>query len=288
MPAERDGIGSGLATADPASRVELPIVLEPGVLEGRFGDPRLLVVDLCRPEVYAAGHVPGAVHLDYADIVAAQPPVGGLLPDDERLGGVLAGLGIDRDTHVIAYDDEGGGRAARLVWTLHVTGHRRASMLDGGMHAWVNERYPLEADPVTPRPTRAHFAAGEDARADLEYIRMRLGDRDVALLDTRTPEEYAGTNVRAARGGHLPGAVNMDWVLAMDRGRNLRLRPEAELRSLLEGLGVTPDKEVIVYCQTHHRSSHTYVVLKSLDYPRVRGYPGAWSEWGNRTDTPIE
>jgi len=97
-----------------------------------------------------------------------------------------------------------------------------------------------------------------------------------------------GSSVLAARGGHIPGAVNMDWVLAMDKARDLRLRSPEELRRMLERRGVTPDKEVIVYCQTHHRSSHTYVMLKSLGYPRIRGYPGAWSAWGNRRDTPVE
>jgi thiosulfate/3-mercaptopyruvate sulfurtransferase len=115
-----------------------------------------------------------------------------------------------------------------------------------------------------------------------------LDDPEVVVLDVRTPAEFAGDDVRAARGGHIPGAVNMDWTLAIDRGRNLRLKPEGDLRRMLEELGVTPDKEVIVHCQTHHRSAHTYMVLKSLGYPRIRGYDGSWSEWGNDQNTPIE
>ncbi len=74
----------------------------------------------------------------------------------------------------------------------------------------------------------------------------------------------------------------------IDQQRNLRLKPAEELRALLEAVGVTPDREVIAYCQRHHRSSHTYVVLKSLEYRRIKGDPGAWSEWGNLADTPIE
>ena len=94
--------------------------------------------------------------------------------------------------------------------------------------------------------------------------------------------------MRAGRGGHIPGAVNLDWVNAIDQTRALRFQPESVLRDLLESRGITPDREVMVYCQTHHRSSHTYMVLRSLGYPRIRGYPGAWSEWGNDPATPVE
>ncbi len=74
----------------------------------------------------------------------------------------------------------------------------------------------------------------------------------------------------------------------MDRARNLRLKSENELREMLEGLGVLPNKEVITHCQNHHRSSHTYIMLKALGYPRIMGYPGSWSEWGNDLELPIE
>jgi thiosulfate/3-mercaptopyruvate sulfurtransferase len=80
----------------------------------------------------------------------------------------------------------------------------------------------------------------------------------------------------------------MNWIDAMDREHNLRLKSADTLHRMLEAIGVTPDKEVVVYCQTHHRSAHTYMVLKHLGYPTVRGYPGAWSEWGNDPMLPVE
>jgi len=115
-----------------------------------------------------------------------------------------------------------------------------------------------------------------------------LHDPNVVFVDTRTLAEYRGETRRAERAGHIPGAVNFDWVNAIDQTRSLRLKPAQELKQVLSQMGVTPDKEVIAYCQTHHRSAHTYIVLKSLGYPRVRGYPGSWSEWGNSPETPIE
>lgn len=265
-----------------------PRLLEPAQLAQRLDAAGLLVVDLCRPQIYAAMHVPGAVHLDYTAIVASRPPVGGLLPEPAALAAALSGIGLTPEHHVVAYDDEGGGKAARLLWTLDVLGHHRYSLLDGGLHAWADEGHPLEEGSATPAPSAYEAHIGEAHRADRDYILARLGDPDVVLLDTRTPEEYRGERRLAQRGGHIPGAVNMDWVRLLDPARNLRLQPEPALGELLDALGVRREREIIAYCQTHHRSAHTYVVLRALGFERVRGYPGAWSEWGNLPDTPVE
>ncbi len=266
----------------------LPLILEPEALAAGLGDPALLIVDLGKPASYAQCHVPGAVPLDYARIVAAEKPVMGRLPDDATLSQVLSELGLTPDRHIVAYDDEGGGRAARLLWTLDCLGHARHSLLNGGLHAWANEGFPCEQRPNAPALSAYHAQLGAAARADADYVRERLGAADCALLDARSPDEYHGVKKFAERAGHIPGAVNLEWTQAMDMNRNLRLRPAAELRALLEARGVTPDREVIVYCQTHHRSAHSYIMLKSLGYPRLRGYPGSWSEWGNRSDLPVE
>lgn len=268
--------------------VNLPLIVEPDVLAAHLGAEDLLVVDLSKPEVYARQHIPGALHVDYGQLVAARPPVLGLVADDAQLSKVFSALGLTGRCHVVAYDDEGGAKAARLLWTLDLLGHARRSLLNGGLRAWLAGGYPLsqEAARVTPSDYRATQHDG--VKADQAYILAHLHDPNAVLLDTRTPAEYRGEDKRAARGGHIPGAVNMDWTQALNPHDNLRVKPEGELRALLEGLGVTPDKEVITYCQTHHRSSHTYVLLKALGYARVRGYPGAWSEWGNNPDTPIE
>jgi len=266
----------------------LPLIVEPAELETRLGAENLLIVDLSRPETYAQAHLPGAVHLEYAQIVAARPPAMGMLPGAAPLSDVLGAIGATPDSHIVAYDDEGGGRAARLLWTLDVIGHPRYSLLNGGLQAWINERHPVNAEPVQ-RPRSSYPVTFSDgAVADKNYILERLRDPRVVIVDARSPAEYRGENRRAERAGHIPGAVNFDWVNEIDRARNLRLKPAEELKRMLSRLGVTPDKEVIAYCQTHHRSAHTYIMLKSLGYPRVRGYPGSWSEWGNSPDTPIE
>jgi thiosulfate/3-mercaptopyruvate sulfurtransferase len=266
----------------------LPLIVESDQLERMLGRSDLLIVNVGDEATYEEQHVPGAVHLDYENIIGMQSPATGLLPDDRRLGEVFSSLGLSPEVHVVAYDGDKNSMAARLLWTLDAVGHGAFSLLDGGLSAWIAEGHPTETGVTLPRPTCYRVEGHSLARADKSYILRHLNDSDVVLLDTRSPAEFAGRDVRAARGGHIPRAVNMNWTLAIDGAHYPRLRAADELRKLLEEVGATPDKEVVVYCQTHHRSSHTYVVLKSLGYSRVRGYDGSWSEWGNDPETPIE
>jgi thiosulfate/3-mercaptopyruvate sulfurtransferase len=269
------------------NRPDLPLILEPDALEPLLGNCDLLVVDLTKPASYAELHIPGAVYLDYGQIIAMRKPTMGLLPETALLENCFSSLGIDDAVHVVAYDDEGGGKAGRLLWTLEVMGHTRFSLLNGGLHAWANEGHALEQTPITPSIRQFRARPSQTPVADADYIKQHLGEAGIALLDARSADEYNGIKSYAEKAGHIPGAVNMDWLLALDQQRNLRLKPDADLEEILTGLGIRKDQEVVTYCHTHHRSSLTYIMLKALGFPRVKGYPGSWSDWGNRADTPI-
>ncbi len=266
----------------------MPLVIEPEQLEQKLGHDGLLVVDLCKPETFAKGHIPGAVHLDYAQIVRLDRPRMGLLPDATSLSNIFSSIGLTPKTQVVAYDDEGGGRAARFLWTLDTVGHKTASLLDGGLFSWTNEGHSLEITAHHPAQSKYAVNITDAPLASRDYILSHLNDPGVVLWDSRSALEYSGKKKFAERGGHIPGAINIDWFEVMDRSRNMRLKPEMDLRALLEGKGITRDKTVITYCQTHHRSALTYFVLKVLGYPNIKGYPGSWSDWGNSPDTPIE
>ena len=268
--------------------VDLPFIVEPDALEAALGTPGLLVVDLNDAAAFVQGHVPGAVNLPYPSLIGPQPPAMGRLASPEQLSRAFSSIGMSPDSHVVAYDAEGNGRAARLLWTLDAVGHRRASLLNGGWRAWAGEGHRVESGLVKPTLSDYRVSIKGDVIARKAYILGHLKDPKVLVLDVRSPAEYAGKDVRSARGGHIPGAVNMDWTQALDRARGLRLKPAAELRAILDKLGVTPDKEVITHCQTHQRSAHTYVVLKSLGFTRIKGYDGSWSEWGNDLSLPVE
>ena len=266
----------------------LPLLVEPAELESKLGTPGLLVVDLSRPEIHAQAHLPGAVAVDYSSINAAAPPAMGLLPDAARLSATLSAIGLTADTHVLAYDADGNTRAARFLWTLDVIGHTNYSLLNGGLIAWQQERRRVTNTPSAAVPSRYRATPLGDRVADKQWILEHLADRNIVLLDARTSEEYSGELVRALRGGHIPRAVNYDYANAIDRANGLRLKPAAEIQRALDQIGVTPDKEIVVYCQTHHRSAHTWFVLKQLGFGKLRGYPGSWSEWGNDPSLPVE
>ncbi len=270
------------------AKPNFPLLIEPAELAAHLGNPQLRLIDLNAAPLYARVHLPGAVPLEYAAITAARPPAQAELPAPAQLSAAFSAIGLRPEHHVVAYDDEGNGRAARLLWTLEAVGHRGASLLNGGLKAWLAEGRPTESGRPAIAPTPYPVQIVGDVAANKDYILAHLKDSGVVLVDARSPEEYAGRTKRAARAGHIPGAVNFPWTEAMDPQRQLRLKNQTQLKRMLEELGVTPNKEVITYCQTHHRSAHTYMVLKILGYPRVKAYPGSWSEWGNLPDTPIE
>ena len=272
---------------------QLPLVIEPQTLLDLQGDHSIRIIDLSSQQQYAQAHIPGALFLDYAQLVSSQPPFNGLLPDSEQFSRTLGSLGIGPQTHVLAYDEEGGGKAARLIWTLHAMGHQRASLLNGGLIAWYRENHPLSNEAVEPAgdlhspPYRVDFNR-QPVVADTEYILAHLDNPRTALLDARSPEEYLGQTRYAQRSGRIPGAQHFEWTRGMNPAANYRLQEKDKLLEELAALGLGPDREIIVYCQSHHRSALSYLMLKYLGYERVRGYPGSWSVWGNRMDTPID
>ncbi len=268
--------------------LELSAVISAAELSSIVNDPAILIIDVSAENEFTAGHIEGAVQLDYAAFVSAHPPVMGLLPDADQLSLVFSSIGLTTGHHVVAYDRDGGGKAGRLIYTLDAIGHTKNSLLDGGLQAWITEGHGTVSGSDLPVHTRYQAGTRGNNIADKDYIQSKLGEDSIILLDCRTADEFSGADVRAAKGGHIPGAVNFNWTDAMDPARPPLLRPEVELTSMFESIGVSKDKEVIAYCQTHHRSSHTYVVLKQLGYQNLKGYPGAWSDWGNDPDTPVE
>lgn len=266
----------------------LPLLIEADHLQSVLQRSDILIVDLCKPETYLQAHVPGAVHFDYSQIVAAEPPVMGLVPNIEHLNQLMSQIGATHDSHIIAYDDEGGGKAARLLYTLDIMGHKHYSLLNGGLHAWANEGHPLEAIPNSRAASQYQATLHEQPIATRQYIIEQLDNNAVQIVDARSDGEFTGARKMAEKGGHIPGAINIEWLMLMDRQKNLRLKSEDELKQLINNYHISPDKTVIVYCQTHHRSALTYVALKYLGFKDVKGYPGSWSDWGNNPDTPVE
>jgi thiosulfate/3-mercaptopyruvate sulfurtransferase len=200
--------------------------------------------------------------------------VPGMLISPEAFAAMMGQLGIDDNRAVVIYDSNWGMPAARVLWTLAYYGHSNASVLNGGWDRWQEEGRPINQviDPptpthFTPRPTAAHLA-------EISWVQSHLEDPNVILIDTRTPNEYAA--------GHLPNAISWDWMNGVPASGWDAVRPAEELAAELAALGVTPDKEIVTYCRSGARASHTYLLLRHLGYPRVRNYDGSWLEWSAR------
>lgn len=264
----------------------LPLVIEPDDLSARLQGPDLILVDLTNSARYAAGHLPGARFVDPKRTQLGLPPAPGLLPEKADMEALFGELGHNADAVYVVYDDEGGGWAGRFIWLLDVIGHTRYHYLNGGVLAWEAQGLPLSSAVAAPAGGPVTLTLHDEPTATREYLQGRLGAADLAIWDARAPTEYTGEKVVAAKGGHIPGAINFEWTAGMDKARNLRIRDD--IGDVLKDLGITPDKEVITHCQTHHRSGFTYLVAKALGYPRVKGYAGSWGEWGNHPDTPVE
>jgi thiosulfate/3-mercaptopyruvate sulfurtransferase len=259
---------------------ELSRLLETGA------SSNLQILDLRPPEAYTAGHLPGALHLDLWGVSLIDTDPAPLHAFMWMIEHVLAVHGVTADTPVVVYDEHSGIRAARAFWFLEYFGHPSVRLLDGGFSAWSRESLPTTRDSA-PSP-KSDWTGSREASAIATWrdVRGAIGRPDAVLLDTRTDGEYCGTLVRAKRGGAVPGAVHVEWTQNLTPDGDFK--PAAELREMYERAGVTPDREVITYCQGGYRAAHSYLALRLLGYPRVRAYIGSWKEWGDREGLPIE
>jgi len=260
-----------------------------------LNDPEVRIIESDEdPLLYAVGHIPGAVQVDWFSTL--QHPLRRDFLTQEKFEEVASNLGITNDTTVVFYGDKSNWFACYALWLFQYYGHKNVRIMNGGRAKWEKENRPLVKEVASYEKTTYHAKkADKKIRAFRDEVRKQSESKK-PLVDVRSPKEYSGELISmpnypqegATRGGHIPGAVSIPWAQAVNEADSTFKSPD-ELRALYEGKGIKPDEEVIAYCRIGERSSLTWFVLKYLlGYPKVKNYDGSWTEWGNLVDAPIE
>lgn len=242
------------------------------VLDARVSDPRL-------PMGYRMSHIPGAVPFDLNRDMYEMVPGGPRMKSADAIAKMLGERGIATESTIVLYDENTGPLAGTVYWLLKYLGHADVRVLNGGWHAWTRANAPTTKDVPQHTPVPYSARVDESQHSTAEWILENSARADVLLFDTRMDSEYYM--------GHLPGAVNLSFDAAVDVATQA-LKEDAILRAQFENIGVTPDKEIVVYCGSGSRSAHTFMVLQALGYPRVRNYKGSMLDWAHHRGLPLE
>ncbi|HET8658357.1 MAG TPA: sulfurtransferase [Micromonosporaceae bacterium] len=260
--------------------------------EKSLGAPGVVFVEVDEDtSAYDAGHLPGAVKLDWKKDL--QDPVRRDFVNRSQLEALLSAKGIGNDDTVILYGGNNNWFAAYAYWYLKLYGHRDVRLLDGGRKKWELDNRPLTTDPVS-RPRTSYVAHEQDRsiRAFRDEVLAAIGAKN--LVDVRSPDEYAGRLLapahlpqeQAQRGGHIPTALSVPWSKAANEDGTFK--SDDELRTLYTGAGLDGSRSTIAYCRIGERSSHTWFVLHELlGHDDVKNYDGSWTEYGSLVGVPV-
>lgn len=239
-------------------------------------------------EEYLAGHIPGAVFLDWTDdIIDPDDPIPVQAAPPARIAAVLGAAGIGEDTTVVAYDSHPSSQfATRLWWLLRYYGHDQVMVLNGGFPRWQREGRPISTEIPSYPPAIFTPRPRPEWRATAEEVLSLLGAPGVTIADVRDAGQYTNTIQRGARGGRIPGAVHVPREAFVD-AQGL-YRANAELQAVADSAGLQPDQHVVAYCNGGVAATTALFSLSLLGYPHLTNYDGSWNEWSARPELPIE
>lgn len=239
--------------------------------------------DISKDAVFDTSHIKGAIHVTRADISASEGAFHGEIANQKKIEKLLESHQISLDDQLVVYDHKGGCDAARFWLVLKCYGFENVQVYNEGLSDWKNNRLTFKKPTHDNSYSRITLT---DKRKEIlafkEDVIASIDQDNAVIVDTRMAEEYSGDLIKspAIVGGHIPGAVHLDWGNFVDFENNKNVKSIKDIRYNFEQKGVVPEKEIIVYCHTGTRSSHTYMLLKHvLKYPNVKNYDGSWVEW---------
>ncbi len=256
-------------------------------------DSTIAIIDVSKEADYNTEHLPGAINVSRSHFTDQEADFGGVIAPKAQMEELLSQLGITPTTRLILYDNKGLCEAARLWWILNRYGHKNMQLMNGGLAYWKLNNYPLSSEipPITKTNYQFEGEINNAHYASLEDVQNAIDNPNIALLDARTLDEYTGQFQKngAFKAGRIPNSEWCDWGNNVDYDSTQKFKSINELNALYSNLGITPDQEVIVYCQSGVRSAHTtFVLTELLGFKNVKNYDGSWIEWSYHDDLSID
>jgi len=281
-------LSSGVAQGQVSSYRRTELLIETKELGKLLSNSRLCLVDARPLEEYRLGHLPGAVSLPALATHDPDANRRGFPLPPERAEQLFRGVGISSNSQVVIYDDQGNRFAARVFYVLEFFGHSHVQVLNGGFKKWQSEGLPLTTDSPGIAPGDFKPLANSAIIATSEWVNAHLKDPQVRLLDARSGAEFKGERIQGPRGGHIPGAINLEWTRVINSGEIKTFLDAPSLAKLFSDAQISPGQEVVTYCQSGMRAADLYFALRLLGFERIRMYDGSWQEWSDLADLPVE
>jgi len=263
------------------------------------GGESIVVIDTRSPEEYAKGHIPGAVNIRDIFTYLANSDPEGIAAMQQAFADAFGKAGLSGKERAVVYEDAmntGYGQSCRGYYLLKMLGYPFASILHGGLRAWVGAGFPLSTAAATMKPVVFPFEADPSkVMVTKEDMLAALDDPSIVKLDVRDLDEWMGESSSpygkdfCPRMGRLPGATWIEWYQMMDAESDPPVfRPKEAMCAAFGKVGITPESTVYVYCFKGARASNTYVALREAGVQNVKIYFGSWNEWSRDFSLPIE
>jgi thiosulfate/3-mercaptopyruvate sulfurtransferase len=258
-----------------------------------------IVWDVRAADAYGKGHIAGAISIGDAAKILRDDNTEDFIATD-RIEKILGTAGLDPKREIIVYGSRGSWNPYFGLYTVQYFGGRNVSVYHEGIEGWTAAGRPINSEASRLAPIALKLDASSNVAVTTKEMVERLNNPNVQIVDARTPREFAGEDIRAIRGGHIPGAINIpyehNWIDPETPGKLARkqvsnnagmsLKSVDDLKRLYSKLD--PSKETIVYCQSGVRASETAGVLQHLGFSNVKVYDSSWLGYGNTLDAPAE